>query len=165
MHEYMGKYTLKDYILANRLWLNTNRSMKIQQIIFVALLCYNAYFVITGSANIIHWAIIVICLLWIAWPYTILQISVRAKYAKLKQKMHGETKIIFNAHKIIVQVSDGEDIVTRLHHHLVFDKMILLFFMPKLFIMLPRRFIGSDNEFEYAKQFLENFPEGEQSVG
>ncbi len=157
MHEYSGEYTLDDYLLANRLSYGSKRSTKIARILILVLLVFPVLIIIGNPSDVVSWAFIIFLLVMLFYPYTILPVMVKRLFSEQKQ-LHGQAKIVLDGNRIITTGSTGEATHLWLHHYLEAEQMILLYATPNTFIMLPRRFLLDDSEYEYARQFLKDFP-------
>ena len=159
MHEYFGEYTVKDYLLANRLHYFSMRSAKILSLVILIFLILPITAVIEHPDDVVSWGFIVFFLILLGYPYTILPFMAKYYFAKQKQ-IHGQVKITLSEDRITETSQTGESTFLWLDHYIVSERMILLYNTPKTFSMLPRRFIGDDTEFEYIEQFLDDFPTG-----
>jgi hypothetical protein len=157
MHEYEGEYTYEDYLLANRLNYSSMRTTKITRVVLVLLLLVSVALAIVSPIRVLFWFFIVFLVALLGFPYTLMPWMTRRVFERQEQ-FHGHVKIIFDSDKITSIGADGEATITGLDHYIVSDKMILLYLAPTIFIMLPRRFMGSDAEVEYVQNYLKEFP-------
>ncbi|MDD5094341.1 MAG: hypothetical protein PHV74_08195 [Dehalococcoidia bacterium] len=157
MHEYEGQYTYDDYLFANRLNYRSSRTTKITRGALFLLFVVAIFVVISSPDNILSWFFIAILVVLLGFPYTILPTLTRRAFAQQGQ-LHSQVRFVFDSGKIISTTSAGEATLTGLHRYMISDRMILLYIAPNTFIMLPRRFLGSDSEMEYVGNFLKGFP-------
>jgi len=146
MEEIRGEYTVKDYIMANRLHISRNPSWKWSRIFLYILSFVYVLLIICSPGNIIYWIFLFLFFIIANYPYAILPYWAR-RYYKL-QKMHGETVISVDSDGNLCSKSQkGETKQKWVFRYLSSKDMLMVYNTPLTFIMIPRRFCKGEEQF------------------
>jgi len=148
MEEIKGEYTVRDYLIANRLHMARSPYFRLSRIIWYVLFFLSLLATLTSPSDFILWVLLVLSLFNITYPYLILPHWVK-RYFKIQKQMHGEITISFDSDEgtISSKSETGEGKTRWIFKYLSNVEILLLFDTPLTFMMVPRRFCRDEEQF------------------
>lgn len=148
MQEIKGEYTVRDYLIANRLHMARSPYFRLSRIICYVMVFLLLLAALTGPSDFILWVFLTLFSFIITYPYLILPHRVK-RYFKIQKQMHGEITISFDSDEgtISSKSETGEGKTRWIFKYLSNAEILLLFNTPLTFMMVPRRFCRDEEQF------------------
>ena len=167
MEKIIINYRYDDYLEANRTHFKKTSNTKVLKIIYIILLILFTLILIgdiLANQGIDFFIVffIVFCLIFIFSEYLIIPLSTKRMFKQQKKYFNNEITLIFNETEIIEISSISEAKLKWIYKHTITPKMLLIYTTPINFIILPKKYCASEEQYGKICSIVANFHQGDK---
>lgn len=157
-------YRADDYLEANRIAYRHNSAQQTLRIIYIILailftLIFVLKYLMRQEVDSFAVFFIIFALMFIFYEWTFLPSSSKKMFEQQK-KYFQEVTLSFAEDTISQFCSISEVKLKWFYKHILTDKMLLIFTTPLTFIIVPKKYCASEEQYTKICQIVTNFPQG-----
>ncbi|NES79240.1 MULTISPECIES: YcxB family protein [Okeania] len=154
-------YRIQDYIEANRI---DFRSRFIFQILRFIALCYvlflALFIAVSPHPNFYAIFVLILFLAFVFYEWTWLPFLSKNLFEKQRKFFNNQVTLIFKQDEIIEICAYQELKLRWFYKHITTPKMLLIFINPQGFIIIPKKYCSSEEQYEKICYLITKFPQG-----
>lgn len=154
-------YRIQDYIDANRI---DFRSRFIFQILRFIALCYvlflALFIAVSPNPNFYEILVLILFLAFVFFEWTWLPFLSKSLFEQQRKFFKNQVSLIFRQDEIVEICAYQELKLRWLYKHITTPKILLIFINPKSFIIVPKKYCSSEEQYEEICHLIAKFPQG-----